>query len=428
MDSAGFRYSRRAILRFAAAAGALSLPGSATQDAAFSSVPFADWLAKGDRTDLRWTPHISGSELSIYQRLRVRISIRIDGSEIAARRNHDELVTLIQFASAHGGLYRTHKALDLKKVTADLDAPDVLYNQDTFVLPGDYDVALAVFDKQTSEYSLTQKTIHVSPLRHDPLPDAWRDLSPVEFVQDTDPPDVWFLPAARGRLFLPLETPSPARLTVLVNLTQSERPSRSARGSRRNLEVLIPALRVLSEIAVRNGSLDIVLVDLARRRVAFRQNVVRDLDWRRLKEALTAADPNTIDVRSLEHRRHNAQFFTREVKRLIAAPGERALIALSAPMVFSNGENLRPLHIEPGSACRVFYVRYYPWPRSQLPSPFFEQPGPGRPPAVARFAFRPPFDELAHTLSPLKPRLFDVSNPMQFRKALGEMLREISGL
>lgn len=431
MDSAGFQHSRRAVLRLAAAAGARVLSGhTGIPDAIFSTIPFPDWLAKGDHADLDWSTHISGSELSNYQRLWVHVSVGIGGSELAARRDHGKLIALIQFTDARGVHYRTHKALDLKNVAKDGKPPDLAYTQDVFVRPGDYRVALALFDAKTHDYNLALKSLHVPPLKHDALPDAWRDLPLIEFPEDTDPPDSWFLPSSRCRLNLPLKTPNRARVTVLVNLTGSERAARYMRASRHNLETLIPALRVLSEIDVKNGSLDIVLLDLARRRVAFRQNDVRSLDWLGLKAALAAADNNLIDVHSLEHRKQNAQFFTREVKHLLSAPGETALIVLSGPMIFSAGENLRPLRMEPDCPCNIFYIRYHSWFRRPLSSSFFEQAGARRPSNAAPIGFglRAQLDELEHTLSPLKPRLFDVAMPEQFRKALAGILLEISNL
>jgi hypothetical protein len=233
-----------------------------------------------------------------------------------------------------------------------------------------------------------------------------------------------------GRLHLPLETRRPVRIELLVNLTPSEQASAMRRNSR-TLGVLIPALKVLSQIDARNGSLNIAALDLARRRVCFEQDAAGDLDWPRLKVALAQADPNVIDVHSLENRGQNAQFFLTEVGRRIAA-GEgvptpvRILIVLSGPVVFDRGEDLRPIQPTNGPDCRIFYIRYHSRPMRPL-APLLPSSASGRrslPPT--RSASGAEMDYLEQTLKPLKPRLFDVYSPQQFRKMLGSLLDEIS--
>jgi hypothetical protein len=53
-------------------------------------------------------------------------------------------------------------------------------------------------------------------------------------------------------------------------------------------------------------------------------------------------------------------------------------------------------------------------------------PGPEGFPPVARSL--PPIDQLAPLLKPADPRLFEVTNPDQFRKALAAILTEIAKL
>jgi hypothetical protein len=116
-------------------------------------------------------------------------------------------------------------------------------------------------------------------------------------------------------------------------------------------------------VDARNGSLNISALDLARRRVCFAQDSVRDLDWPRLKLSLAQADPNVIDVHSLENRGQNAQFFVTEVSRRIAGGGPpHILIVLSGPVVFDRGEDLHPIHVTNDLNCRVFYTRYHSRP------------------------------------------------------------------
>ncbi len=203
------------------------------------------------------------------------------------------------------------------------------------------------------------------------------------------------------------------------------------RRSSRTLAALIPALKAISQLDVRNGSLNIAALDLARRRVSFEQDSAGHLDWPRLKASLAEADPNVIDVHSLENRGQNAQFFVTEVSRRIAVGGDAVpiLIVLSGPALFDRGENLHPIHITNDLNCRVFYIRYHS--RSMMPpaAPLSPRSASGRhsmPPT--RSASAAELDSLEQTLKPLKPRLFDVYSPEQFRKTLGALLDEISRL
>jgi hypothetical protein len=271
-------------------------------------------------------------------------------------------------------------------------------------------------------------------------------LPEVEFVTIADPPDGWYLPDVSSRLTLPVENERPVRVEVVVNESPTELATgRTGRVMKRNMGNLIPALRVLSEMDLKNGSINVTLLDLERRKVSFSQEQAGKLDWGRLRAALIENDPNRIDVHALENHEQNAQFFVSEVrKRLestesngdvplgLSADPARVLIVLSGPMAFPKGQDLRPIEA-PDPGARVFYVRYYP-PRpaifSGLPS---QQGGPGR-----RGAASPPpgyggpnrgaslEDSLGRTLKPLGPRTFEVTTPTEFRNALAAIMSEVS--
>jgi hypothetical protein len=399
-------------------------------DPTIGGIPFERWLTEGGQTQIRWTAGVSGGQLSSHQRLLARVTIQLDGVELEKRRGKGQLILLVQFKDGAGRVYRTHQSFELQAVTEAARGQYFVYTQDALVAPGDYRVTFAVLATATQEHSIAQRTLHVAALKNDPLPEAWRDLPPVEFLSDAATPDAWFLPSVSGRLHLPLETRRPVRIELLVNVTPSEQASAMRRNSR-TLGALIPALKVLSQIDAHNGSLNIAALDLARRRVCFEQDAVRDLDWPRLKVSLAQADPNVIDVHSLENRGQNAQFFLAEVSRRIAAkqPAEPVciMIVLSGPVVFERGEDLHPIQPTNNLNCRVFYIRYYARPMRPPSAPLLPSSASGRrsiPPT--RSASGAEMDYLEQTLKPLKPRLFDVYSAQQFRKTLGALLDEIS--
>jgi hypothetical protein len=313
-----------------------------------------------------------------------------------------------------------------------------------FVLPGDYNLRLAVYASATGEHSVKQEKLHVAPLKNDPLPEMWRDLPPVEFIDATEPPDSWYLPSMTGRFHLSLATTKPVRVEVLVNMTPSERLAGSSRAQNRNLGALIPALKAISQIDVHGGAMNVELLDLSRQRVTFHQDDVRTLDWPAMRAGLTEAKPGVIDIQSLEHRKENAGFFVSEVSRIVersASAPARALIVLSGPVEFEGGQDLQPIAVTPPPGLRVYYIRY------RVPPPRFivrDDPNDvtGRQPPMMRGGgrngrgpqgnlpggpFRPVIvDQLEGTIKPLTPRLFDVNTAEEFRKALAAILGDIA--
>jgi hypothetical protein len=191
---------------------------------------------------------------------------------------------------------------------------------------------------------------------------------------------------------------------------------------------LVPALKVISQLEIDDGSMNVTLLDLERRKVSFTQEEVGTLDWTRLRAALVENDPDRIDVHALENHEQNAQFFVSEIRKRLGDPA-RVLIVLSAPMAFSGGQDLRPIEAEPGR--HVFYICYYP--------PLQVVPGEARqddighhgrvvpsPVPHASVVGTPVEDSLARTLKPLAPRMFNVRSPMEFRNALAAIMNEIS--
>jgi hypothetical protein len=397
-------------------------------DSLFTKLPLERWLAEGGQTQIRWTVSVSGGQLSNHQRLLARVKIELDGDELDKRPGKGQLIVLVQFKDGAGRVYQTHQSIELQKVRQAARGQSFVYTQDVFVTPGDYRVTFAVLATATQEHSITQRTLHVAAMKNDPLPAAWQDLPPVEFPSDIDTPDAWYLPSVSGRLRLPLETKRPVQIELLVNLTPSEQASAMRRQSR-TLGALIPALKAISQVDARNGSLNIAALDLARRRVSFEQNSVRGLDWPRLKLSLAQADPNVIDVHSLENRGQNAQFFVTEVSRRIAGGGDlpHILIVLSGPVVFDRGEDLHPIHLTNDLNCRVFYIRYHSRPMRPPSGSLLSRSAAGRHSIpLTHSASGAEMDSLEQTLKPLKPRLFDIYSAEQFRKALGALLNEIS--
>ena len=402
-------------------------------DPAFEKIPFDQWLKERAQPPFRWTAATPHAELSFHQRLIVRVEAKVDGRDLESRRGDGELVFFVQITGRDGNRFQNHSTVQLNKLDPNIKAADLLCTETAFVLPGEYRLAVGLLDTGTGEHSVSQSQFRVaSP--HIFLADAWRDLPPVEFIGKEEASDDYYLPRIRGRLQWAASAHTPARINVILNVAPSVAEPGTHPSQNGDLAALLPTLKAISQTGSTSLSEHVALLDLARRRVAFQQDQVHDLDWPRLKASLTEANTASIDVHSLTERHHDAQFFVSQVRNLLRASEKLpcVLVVLTNPVAFESGEDLEPVSTEALPACSVFYIRYHePVPRM---SPFDPQMGGrgrgsrrGGGPIHTR-APREVVDQLEATLKPLSPKVFDVQTPDQFTKALGEIEKSLLAL
>ncbi len=340
------------------------------------------------------------------------------------------LVFFVQITDRDGTRYQDHGSIELSKLDANIKAANLEYTKRAFVLPGDYRLAVAILYTATGEHSTRQVQFRVASPQHDLLPDAWRDLPPVEFIGSEESPDSWYLPDIRGRLQWAASMHSPARINVILNVAPSVPVPGSRRTQSGDLAALLPTLKVISQTGSASLSEHVALLDLARRRAVFHQNDVHDLDWPRLKASLGEANTASIDVHSLSERHHDAQFFVSQVRALLRASEKPSvLVVLTKPVEFESGEDLEPISLESLPDCRVVYIRYRA-PMQPFNPVERQMGGRGRGSRMGgpMNRNRPPqdvVDQLEATLKPLSPKVFDVETPEQMTRALAEIEKEI---
>lgn len=387
-------------------------------DPVFSTVPFEQWLSQPNQSRMRWTLHLSDPELSPHQRWAVTLDVQVDGAELAKRRGEGHFLILVQVSDESNRVWQNHQEIDLGSIPEGTKGNDTVCTQSFFAVPGFYNVAVALFDTARGEHSVVQRRLRVNPVKNDPLPEMWSDLPAIEFFTPGSSRDRWFLPSVAGRLTIATETRRAVEVDLLVNLTPAERLSGSARIQNRNLEALIPSAKVLAQVEWRNAKLNVEFLDLARRRVAYRQNNVDSLDWPGISDALEQANPGVIDIRSLANRRYNADFFLNRIARRVhplnqtVAP-PRIVIVLSTVVFFEPGVETNQIAISPTPDATVIYIRYQPRPGITINPegrPRRTIPSPG------------PADQIEPLLKPLAPHLFEVHTPEEFRRSLAKVL------
>ncbi len=393
---------------------------SGMRDRYFVRYPFEKWKTETPRAELKWSPKIQQARLSTQQRLNLRVETVIDAKEMEKRRGRGEVVILLELTDAEGRRWRSHEIFELTQIPEAAKAAAMLYTQNALVLPGEYRVCLAVVDSQTMEHSFLSKTVHVGGLRNDPLPDAWKGVPAVEFSRNYEPPDNWFQPFLRGRLNLPARSQRPVHVDVIMNMTPSERAAGSLRVFRRNMGVLVPALKVLGGISVTTGSLDVTLLDLTRRKTWNQPDAHGSLDWRKLREPFATTTPGMVDVQALAAKAQMSRFFRDQVLEKLKTEREReplrVVIVLSSPVSFDKQSHFDTETLARDPSRRLFYISYRALNQARMLASLPE--GAPAPPAI--------YDELEPIVKSLDGRVFNVITPEDFRRAVAVILAEIS--
>jgi hypothetical protein len=394
-------------------------------DAAFRKVPFDEWLNGRDTGKFHWSISVAKPDFSFHQRLVSRIVIKVDGRDLEGRRGDGELVVFTQIKDSAGARYQNHHTVELSKLDEKIRSANIEALQDAFVVPGDYQVAVALLDTKTGEHAVRQTEFHVAPVKWSFFQEAWRDLPPVEFVPSDEPPDGWYHPRVQGRIGWAAPIRSAARINIILNVPPPSLESKESYGD--EMSALIPVLKAFSQTGSTTLSQQVEVVDLPRRRSVFEQHDVKELDWTRLKTALAEANPASIDLHSLMERHKGAQYFITQTRHLLRASDQPSvLVVLSPPVAFESGEDLDPISLEALPSCRVYWIRY----RRPRPAPMpFRQAGMGGYRRGPRGFGGPTrtrpieavVDQLAPTLKPLNPRIYDVETPEQMARAFVEI-------
>lgn len=398
------------ILAATAAFGQTGLP-----DPEFANVPFDDWLRGTGNANMHWSLRVFPPSLDEIQRFRVSLLSMIDGDEFEKRRGPGEMEFFLQIRDRSGATYRSHRVLTLHQKTSPSELAKMKLSEAICAVPGEYEIAAALYDTFSKEHNLKRINVRVPALRNDPLSGIWSGLPSVAFERA----------CYAERLHLPVATEKAVRIDVVVN-----RPAnRSNIGGR---------LRLISEMDALNGWMSVSFLDLQRRRTMTRK-VDDKFDPSRLWVRPLNNNPYTVNVHALENEPGGAQFFVSEVQKILERPipeAEHVLIVLSDPRKFPKGEDLRPIGTQRPPGTHIFYVRvdYFqhwlgpPPISSPPPGPQGWSTPPELPSGQSLATRHEPLnsDSLERMLGPLHPRVFHVTTAIQFRKALGAIMSEIS--
>jgi hypothetical protein len=165
---------------------------------------------------------------------------------------------------------------------------------------------------------------------------------------------------------------------------------------------------LLSHLNVEHGCVRVSAVDLSKLSIVFDRLDGRTADWEKITEQVRKIDRNTISVDVLGNRKSTAGFLRDYATRIQTdesgcGPGnektDRALIVVSHDFQFPSGTHGDRLEPDVQCACHYYYLRIH---------------------SIGS-------DDLEKFLKPANPRRLDAENPEQFRKALADLIDDLSG-
>lgn len=412
-------------------------------------VAFDHMISLGERSQIPWDVKLTSPRLRLDQRLEAVIDVELSHATLNRHAAQHDLTLMVRMSKHDGDWLPGHSRL-----AKQLDQPlpgrtTLVFTVRALVVPGSYRVAVLLFDRISGHSSVALRSLRVDPPVPEPLPQAFRQLPPVEFIHSQEPLEDAMLVGAEGRLWLPLKTQRPLHLELLVNFSHSEefmgrgrsstsdwwsglrwRWPRMGRRSRPkaedNLTMILSALKPLAEMAVANGSLRITTLDLGNRKILFEQRDPNPLDWPKLRDALSQFNSNVITADALAGGKESPAFL-REVltQRLAPSPAAtpelasysaaqaseaepaaeeplRVFIVLSSAMLFVSGSEVSPVEPFQNCNCRVYYLRLR---------------------ILGNI-----WDQIDDVLDPLKPRRFDIRSPADYRSAIAAILNDLRSL
>ncbi|HKV92218.1 MAG TPA: hypothetical protein VJW20_06700 [Candidatus Angelobacter sp.] len=170
----------------------------------FAAVPFEQWATLGPVTEIPWKARVQPYGLSLHQRMRAYIDIELPRRELMNRQPNDRMLALVQVTDAAGEKFRDYVLFRMKDAGAGTKKGEIDLTWAVYVLPGEYQVTLALVDAARDKHNLMQSHTRVDPPKNDPLPGIWLGLPGVEFLTPyMQGPDAMFRPEIKTRLHLP---------------------------------------------------------------------------------------------------------------------------------------------------------------------------------------------------------------------------------
>lgn len=397
------------------------------------NVPVNRWFNEPEVHLPGWNVQASGPILTFP--LRWAVMIRGEANVRSAKLDGHDLHFFVRVGDREGHWYPQRRYSSIGNLAK---GTDVTVTERFFAKPGDYIVALVVYDATSGAHGLWKRHVHVPELE---VPVTYPEASAVQFI-DLDEP----FKAGSAPSLPPIRNSRPLRLDIVLNLTERsdlevkphsvpEPPRRRRRGwgifsvppewqmgrSRQDFvtEALLSIGDELSAVKV-NGCTRISVVDAVRANVLVDRRDSYDPNLL-LQNIRDRRATHKIDAHVLVLRQEAGAFLHDFFQTVIqdntgcgsqVSPSERAIVFVSDALVFPNSHQLTPLSPPPAEPPTKFYFF-----RMTI-FEYVQQIGINRTSATASV----PDDQVNRLLSSLEVRRFDLSTPKDLQKALPKFL------
>ena len=392
----------------------------------FSTTPFASWIGSKPKPQIPWKIQILPMDFTYYQRIHLRVFFQVAGKQVLKRVPQGGLAFLIQATDSSGGVFQDHVLLKPQDMEKGVKKGNLEITENMLVEPGAYQLDVALYDLKTGEYSFQGQRVDVPPLDDDPLPNAWPDAPHVQFFEPDDSGFKIFAAPTPVRLNLPLNTQREVHLRVILDFSVPARAANSHSFYDEWLRARLGEIAALTQIRCSKGDVGIEIVDTARGTLVFEQKDATNFDWRSFQQKISSIDPTKVDLGMLQHSVDGNVFLYRTLQSSfdqassLSADGSKPLnVYIFAASLFVNAP--APFTLPAGADCMVYYMytRMQPSPSDESSarnSRHPRTPAPAAQPAVSG----------ADLLDPLHPQFIRAGSPEDFRRALGQMLSELS--
>jgi hypothetical protein len=365
------------------------------------TVPLEQWLAGPDRTDIPAEFKVLNPRFTFNQRYLVECRAAISG-EIARGR---ELHIWVKVADHSGAWLPGHD------YSFNLAAPSLTKKNEVqfvggfYALPGQYTVAMIVYDGKSKQYDVRHLPVTVKPIENDPLAGHVETAKPVDFFVDQPPggntfqrigdvnkdePD-WLWPFAHELDTYPVNSGRPVQIDIVLNFSDAGEavnipdipvprmrrypsieprilpPPPEVKVQQRQKEyigALLTVAQVLASIRPANGCVRISGMDILDMQEVLHRMAPEQVEWEKIQRYRTTEKLAEVSVAALKNRKEQPNFVRNYLKDLQSPiencgtgsePPLHTVIVVSHPYVFPSGSHKENFKFENDPTFRFYH-------------------------------------------------------------------------
>jgi hypothetical protein len=346
-----------------------------------ASVPLEDWLKGRKARQIPMKLTVREPQLRMDQQTAVFYEATVHLNSLKA--SQDRRIAFFVGVDGAEGRRLTETSVHAVNIPTEIHSDfDVAVRGCIYFRPGNYTLWIAAYDEATGKHSVERRNVRVAEIKNDPLP-LLESQVPLARFPDYTPEETDLSKAIPTLLFVPVSNKRPLAVDI-INL--------SPYGT--------DGIGPLTQMGLKDSSISVATLDLETQKVVYDSQATGGFDFTEmLKAAELHRRDRTIDL-SVEIRRDSVSYLQKFLEQRIKSSDGKALVTLvvSSPLAFRRGSDLSAIQLDSSCECRLFYLQLYPQN--------------GR-------------DDLRKVLTSAQFRRLEVSSPLEFRKALASIIREL---